>query len=282
MNIQPYQYVVVRYVHNPAVGECLNVGVILCCRNANLMDAKFDSSYGRLSKAFARFEGEHYRRFVNRLSLSVERLADKLRAQELFPEAYSFEAVLQNLMPDAGMSFQLGEVLAGITHDPASELEQIFARFVSSQYEREQSPIRDDEAVWNVFRQPLKHEEILERLQPKTFRAEDLEYSFERAFKNGRWHVLESASFDYIRPESLKNKATQYLGIGTALANNPEMGKLYLLLGRPTRKNHIKQYESAKRLLSDHLQVEHELVEENEADKFAKDVAAFMKGHPAK
>ncbi len=284
MKTQPYEYATVRYVHDPVAGECLNVGVLLLSASADktFFDAKFEFKYARLSEAFAGFDGDHYRRFLYRVEVEVERINDRLNESALFPENLpTLDVLLGNLFPDSGMSFQCQTGLAGITHDPASELEHLFARFVSSQYEKEQISNRDDEAVWNVFRQPLRIHRVLERLVPKTFVADEFEYTFLRAFKNGKWHVLQSASFDYIRTETLKDKATNYLGIGSALSNNPEMGKLYLLLGRPTRESHMRQYERAKRLLAEHLQVEHELVEEQDAERLAATVAQFMKEHPA-
>jgi hypothetical protein len=29
MNMQPYEYVVLRYVHDPVADECLNIGVVV-------------------------------------------------------------------------------------------------------------------------------------------------------------------------------------------------------------------------------------------------------------
>jgi hypothetical protein len=279
--MEPYDYAVVKYVHDPAAGECLNIGIVLFAPGQSFLRVKFDHKYQRLSDAFSGFDGEHYRRFIYRIESVVEKLSKEIVAGGLFEKTFELRPLLHEIFPDTGMSFQTGPIMAGITHDAEAEVEHIFSRLVTSQYEKEQVSNRDDEAVWDVFRAPLKKYHILERLQPKTFNAGDLEYAFSRAFKNERWHVLQSASFDYVRADSLKDKATTYLGIGTALARNSEMGKLYLLLGRPTRGAHLKQYESAKRLLSDHLQIDHELVEEDSAEQLAASVAEVMKQHPS-
>ena len=69
------------------------------------------------------------------------------------------------------------------------------------------------------------------------------------------------------------------LGVGAALSDNPELGTLYLLLGRPSGTAHVKQYQNARRLLQEHLKVRHELVEEDNADRLAETVAALMKQH---
>lgn len=283
MSMQPFEYAVLRYVHDPVANECLNIGIVVFSRSdvGVFFDSRFEQRYGRLSEAFSGFNGENFRRFVSRIQRHVEHSCTKLNESALFQRyATSLSEMLNEIIPDPGLSFRFGEVCAGITEDPSTELDHLFYRFITSQCERSQVDNRNDEAVWNTFKAPLKAHRVLDRLVEKTFTADEFEYTFPHAFKNGKWHVLESASFDYVRPEQVKQKATNYLGIGSALSKNPEIGKMYLLLGKPTRESHLKQYERAKRLLSEHLQIDHVLIEEQDADELAETVAGFMQEHP--
>lgn len=284
MSMQPFEYAVLRYVHDPVANECLNIGIVAFSRGAAgvFFDSRFEQRYGRLSEAFSGFNGENFRLFVSRIQRHVEHECTKLNESALFqPDTASLDERLNRIIPDRGMSFKFGEIGTGITEDPAAELGHLFNRFVTSQYERSQPDNRNDEAVWNTFRAPLKAHRVLDKLVEKTFTADEFEFTFPHAFKNGKWHVLESASFDYVRAEQVKQKATNYLGIGSALSRNTEIGKMYLLLGKPTRESHLEQYERAKRLLSEHLQIEHVLIEEQDADELAAGVAEFMKDHPS-
>jgi hypothetical protein len=284
MSTQPFEYAVLRYVHDPVANECLNIGIVVFSRSGKgiFFDSRFEQRYGRLSEAFSGFNGENFRRFVNRIQRHVEHSCSKLNESALFqPGTASLGEMLSEMVPDSGLSFRFGEVCSGITDDPAAELGHLFYRFVTSQCEREQGENRNDEAVWNTFKAPLKAHRVLDKLVEKTFTADDFDYTFPHAFKNGKWHVLESASFDYVRADQVKQKATNYLGIGSALSRNSEIGKMYLLLGKPTRESHLVQYERAKRLLSEHLQIEHVLIEEQDADELAATVAEFMDGHPS-
>lgn len=63
----PYTYCLVKYVHNPAVGEMLNVGVLMCAPSVSFVAAKFNHYYERLSSTFAGFDGEHYREIVSNI-----------------------------------------------------------------------------------------------------------------------------------------------------------------------------------------------------------------------
>jgi|ERR1039458_9628873 hypothetical protein len=283
MNMQPYEYAVLRYVHDPVANECLNIGVVVFARSDQkvFFDSRFEQRYGRLSEAFSGFDGENFRRFVSRIQRHVEHSCTELNQSVLFQSDIApLGGQLREMVPDPGMSFRFSEVSAGITDDPLAELGHLFHRFVTSQYEKGLVDNRNDEAVWNTFKAPLKSYRVLDKLVEKTFTEDEFEYTFPHAFKNGKWHVLESASFDYVRADQVKQKATNYLGIGSALSKNPELGKMFLLLGKPSRESHLKQYERAKRLLSEHLQIEHVLIEENDAEELAATVAAFMEEHP--
>jgi hypothetical protein len=270
-------------VHDPVADECLNIGVVEFSQTPEgvFFDSRFEQRYGRLSEAFAGFDGENFRRFVSRVQRHIDLLSTKLNKSLLFhTDAPTLEKLLNEIVPDPGMSFRYGAVCAGTTDDPSAELGHLFFRFITSQYERGEITNRNDEAVWNTFKVPLRAHQVLDKLVEKTFKADDFEYTFPRAFKNGKWHILESASFDYVRADQVKQKATHYLGIGSALSQNPEIGKIFLLLGKPSREEHLVQYERAKRLLSEHLQIEHELIEEQDAEALAADVAGFMEEHP--
>lgn len=282
--MQPYEYAILRYVHDPVANESLNVGVVVFSHTPErvFFDSRFEQRYGRLSETFAGFDGENFRRFVSKIQRHVERICTRLNDSLLFPsDAPTFEKLLNEVVPDSGMSFRFSPVCAGITEDLSAELGHLFFRFITSQYERVEATNRNDEAVWNTFKAPLRALRVLDKLVEKTFTADDFEYTFPRAFKNGKWHVLESATFDYVRADQVKQKATDYLGIGTALLGNPEIGTMYLLLGRPSREAHLVQYERAKRLLSEKLQIDHVLIEEKDAEEFAAEVARFMDEHPA-
>ena len=68
MTHQPYSYVVLRYVPDQGAGESLNIGVVVYSEASGFLSARIDHHYERLSQAFARFEGQSYRRAVANLA----------------------------------------------------------------------------------------------------------------------------------------------------------------------------------------------------------------------
>lgn len=279
MNIA-YTYSIIRYVHNPAAGERLNIGVILCAPDADFIGGQFDYHHERLSKAFANFDGAHYRRVLRQLQSALAQLRLQPRGTLIVinHKISDVEQLARHLMPDNDLSFEKGEMLAGITDNPEVELKYIFERLVMEQYSTHKTAHRTDENVWdNSYRRALAQRKVTSYLQPKSFVTEDYRLEYEHSFKNDKWHIVQPATMDYAKNTSLQEKATRILGQAAALEGHPELAKIYLLLGS-AQPEHQKEYVKAKNLLH-RMPVKHELIEENEAEQFAEELASFIKEH---
>jgi hypothetical protein len=280
MNTIAYTYSIVRYVHSPATGERLNVGVILCAAEADFIGGQFDYNYERLSKAFAGFDGTHYRRVLRQLQTALENL--KLQPQgtliTINDKITDARQLGRMLIPDNDLSFEVGQMLAGVTDNPMAELCHIFGRLVLEQYATHRAEHRTDEYVWhNSYRPAFAKRKLTSYLQPKSFVAEDYRLEFEHSFKNDKWHIVQPATMDYARSSSLQEKATKMLGQATALHGHPDLAKVYLLLGAP-QPEHRKEYIKAMNLLHK-MPIEHQLIEEDEAEQFAEELAAYIHEH---
>jgi hypothetical protein len=234
-----------------------------------------------LSRAFGGFDGDTYRRTLKRLGDSVDGLQNRWG---LLPELRELPKdagrLLKLIWPDADLSFEAGSVLSGITGEPLPHLvDELFARMVSSQAPgRGEAERRTGEEVWTVYQRPLRDRRISHLLAPQTFTAPEFEIKFDHTFQNNLWHVVQPVTMDFVRPESLQDKATRWLGNATALQGHPKLAKLYLLLGQPQLESHRGAYVKAKNLLHK-MPLAHSLMEENEAAAFADDLAAFMREH---
>lgn len=279
MNRFGYTYCSIKYVHDPAVGEMLNIGVLLFSTEKRQVVAKFEKTYERLSSTFANFDGNHYRAVITNLEYSVLRLNSRFEPALFHQEPFkSIKEAFSSLVPDLGLSIQFGTVLAGITKDLENEAEHIFQRMITSQYPQKERKSRSDEEVWAVFNKPLTRKQVTLYLKPKHFTSNEYDLKFDYTFKNERTHILDPVTMDYAQAESMQNKAIKILGQAITLEGNKEMGKLYLLLGEPTIASHRNAYIKAKNLLNK-IPIEKEIVEEREAEDFAKELASEMKEH---
>jgi hypothetical protein len=281
MRKTPYTYTVIKYLHDPASGEMLNIGVILCAPEAGFIDARLEYHHQRLSETFVNFDGEHYRQTLRRFMAGLDALRDRVTPETLFDlvdrpsDARRFGDIV---WPDTDLSFQLSPVMAGITEDPALAIEAIFHRMVTSQYARKTTQARTDDDVWAIYQPSLVRRKIVRNLRPTVIQTTKVELKFEHAFKNEKWHVLQPMSMDYVRKEYIQNKAARWLGNGIGLQESPEIGCLYILFGPPQIEAHKAAYTRAKNLLHE-MPVRHEFIEEDAAEQFADFIKSYMRDH---
>ena len=277
-----YSYATIRYRQDLATGEVLNVGVVVFSSETNEIGVRFPSTYSRLSEAFADFDGAAHRALVSRLQERLKGLAHKsgeylfklFNRREEQPDAGAF---MRATWPDQGMAYFMGPVAFGVTENLEEELEYLYDRFVRSQYEREEKPIRvDDAQFWNEVQRVLAPRGITRVLRPKHLGL--AEVKFEHAYKNEKWHVIEPVSLDYSNASDMKGRALTTLGKATAVQKDPELGLFTVVVGKPRRNDNKKIYREAMQLLND-LPVEHRIVEGDKAEAFAEELEAEMKEH---
>lgn len=282
MNTVPYTYCVVRYRHDPATGEMLNIGVILFSPSADYLEARMDHHYERLSEAFCNFDGDHYRRTLRQFLAVLDALRERIRRKSLFVDAWDIptnvKSVAEYVWPDLDLSFQISEAMAGITDGLGDTLELLFHRMVISQYARTKVEKRTDDEVWTIYQEPLARRKVVRKLRPTVLTTPEVELKFDHAFKNEKWHVLQPMSMDYVKKESIQNKATKWLGNAVALEGNKDLKKIYILLGPPMLESYRSAYIKAKNLLHK-IRIDHELIEEDAAEHFAEYIEGFMKEH---
>jgi hypothetical protein len=131
-----YTYSILRYVHDPAVGEALNIGVVLYAPSVRFLAVRLEYRYQRLSQTFAGFDGDQYRTALRQLESAIEWVKDTWSGRSAQDLPADFQGLIPYLCPDQGLSFQFGPVLAGLTDDPDATLASVFDRMVSSQIPR--------------------------------------------------------------------------------------------------------------------------------------------------
>jgi hypothetical protein len=276
-----YSYTIVKYRHDAAAGEVLNVAVVLYSPQSGQLGVISSPRFRRLSEAFAGFDGELYRSVLRGLEERLAALARPM-SEGLFQleerEKYSdVGQVLRVVWPDQGLGYFAGPVLFGVSEDLERERKELYDRFVLSQYDRRDAQPRfGDEELWDNFRKLLTPRGITQVLQPKTLGPAEVE--FEHAYRNEKWHVIEPASLDYLDGAEIKRKAYLVAGKASAVREVEEFGTLTVLLGRPRRADQQRAFLAAQRVLAD-VPVSVNLVQEHEAEQFAERLEREMRAH---
>lgn len=276
-----FQYAILRYVHDPVTQEFLNVGVVVYAPQARYLDCLVTTRYARLSDAFAGINGEHFRRQVNYVERRLQQLSQQQAQLGLFEDHQpGIQTVLRQVLNDDDSSLVFGGYGSGLTDDLSEQLRSLFARLVERYVSHEDRPSRTEEEVWQTYRQEFDRLNVTPELSTVTIRTETYHYEFDHAWKNERWHPVEPVSFDLVHERNILDKASKWVGRMLMLADSPEMGTLYLLLGAPRRDDVQQAYHHAVANLKAKASVALEVVEEQNAAQFSARLAAMIADHP--
>lgn len=275
-----FTYTVLRYVHDIATGEFVNMGVALYAPEAKYISAICSPRYGRLSKMFLDVNGDHLRSVMRYIQARFEEHAAKFNTE--LPLAGKPESIMEiacSILPRDDSALQWSEPNGGITENPAATLEQLYARLVEKYEQRAQLPSRLDDDVWKVFRKELETKQVLARMQPKRIIAKDYDHEFEHAWRNGTWNLYQPISMDLLDTDSILDKANRWLGRATNLKDSDDQFHLWMLLGEPRNEKLRTTYGKALNILHK-MPVKMDFVSEQEAGKFSRELADEMAKHP--
>lgn len=277
----PYSFSVVRYVHDVVGGEFVNVGVAIYAPEMDYIDLMRTTKYGRLSKLFINVDGAH---FLSIMKFLEEKITEKRNRFEnelqLETKPKDILEILNRIIAKDDSSIQFSSPGSGLTNDPNNTLKNLYERYVE-QYTKEHVKSRNDKKVWKVFRKPLEKKHVIEHLKEHVVEAEDFEYKFDYALKNGQWQVFEPLSFDLKNEKQIEDKAFRCLGTYVSLRKPKEDFKLYLLLGMPKRKPLENAYFKFEKLLRNNIpiQLQCDIFKEHEAEAFADIVKTDLIKH---
>jgi len=275
----PYTYTVLRYVHDIATGEFINVGVALFAPEVPYASAICRETADRLTKAFPGMDGDTFKKLMRHIQSRLEELGEQI-CNDLPLEAMP-KSVLEfahRVLPADDSSLQWSPVGSGLTPNPSLTLEALYDRMVRMYDVKSAQENRSDEDVWRKYRQALEPRRIIRHLQPKQIAVDDDQVDFQYACKNGVWHCLEPISFDLLRADSIQEKAHRWLGQITSIQDSADEFKLYLLLGEPQQEDLRRAFERAVSILNK-LPVPKEIIRESDAELFSETFAREMQPH---
>jgi Protein of unknown function (DUF3037) len=277
----PYIFSVLRYIYDPLTLEFVNVGVVVYSPETKSLQARCTQHYSRISKLFVSFDGLRLRQTLRFIQDQINDLGREMGMRLQFQAPSSMHEILNSVLPPDDSSLQFAKGGVGITEDLDSTIKTLFVRYVERYAVFQDTAARDDDDVWRSFRASFDRKNITPNLVPKRIVAKNYDYEFQRAWKNGSWHLYEPISFDLLDASSIKEKANRWVGRAMSLEDSRDPFKLFLLLGAPSDERLRRAYQEAENLLHK-MPVPHEFVEESHSEEFAADVASEMAAHADK
>ena len=279
----PFQYAILRYVHDSVTGEFLNSGLAMYSKEHHFFRVLLLTKYKRVTDTFPDADGDFYRRYIVRLQRKFDRIAEEINnGQSSFIQSRPdrIEDLLASVLPRDDSSIQFSSPSGGMTLEIETTFNELYGRLIEAHLPRDEKLTRDDNAVWHVYNKPLRGQNATRYLVPKVIRTPKNDLEFEHAWKNGRWNILQPLSLDLSSPNYIERKATLWLGRNILLPQSQEFEMIYYLLGKPKKEDAklLRAYGRAKDILvTNHAGDRVELIEEDQAEDFARSISKKIK-----
>lgn len=271
----PYTYTILRYIHDVATEEFVNIGILLVSPEGHFIGFRLRRKPNRLTQMFSDFDRKHYATVISHLEHQLTKRAKHALGLPFPEQRANAHAVGVSVIKEDDSAFQWSSMGSGTSVDLHATLNQTYERLVEHHEEAHPAKSRSDQAVWRSFRDSLKAAGRLPALQSKTVSTLDDEIEFQHTWKNGVWHCFEPLSFDLQKPRLIQQKAHTWLGGLTSVRDAAEDLRVYFLVGQPQRDELALSYERALAILRK-VPVDHRIFSENDKAQFVASVAGAM------
>lgn len=275
----PYTYSILRYVHDVATGEFVNVGVVIHSHQANFFQAKCRTTFARVSEFFPDLDTKAFKALMKSMNSRLRELSNAHKDSLCIPpNGQALPALLSSILPDDDSALRWTPPVGGISGDLDALSSRLFERYVSKYDNHNAMARRTDADVWRHFSKELDRRHIGGYFVEKTVEGSDDRVKFKSAWKNGVWHCIEPLSFDLSAPDSIKEKARLFLGQMTSVADTREQIKLYVLLGKPSNPSLCDAYQHALQIIKK-ISFPQEIYTEDQAEILALNLESQIASH---
>ena len=278
---EPYNYTVLRYVHDVLTGEFVNVGLVMLIPGSPLIFHETRKTFSRIKDVFPDLDSDAYKEAMRSIDRSLKNIQKNLVDEGFFKENKNAGDYARIALPPDDSSLQWSPSGSGLTINPEKTFNELFSRYITY-YNREKSRLRNDRDLWRIVDGKLKDKNIDIPFESKKISSDIDQMNFDHVWKNGRLNVLEPLSFDLSDQDNIKNKARRYFGhISAVKPGFEKLGqdvKLSFIICAPSKSSLFPAYNDAIKIL-DNVPFEREICEEEEIDGLVTRLGKEVRQH---
>lgn len=129
-NQYKYSYAVLRYVHDVATAEFVNVGVAVHCEENDFFKVQLSHSPSRVSKLFPNLDIKNFRDVLKIIDTKFTEISNDDGNLTQFKSNNNLEAILSSVTPKDDSALVWSNVSFGLTVNLQKTLDDLFARYV--------------------------------------------------------------------------------------------------------------------------------------------------------
>ena len=273
-----YEYQLLRYRHDLATGEFVNVGLVYFDPQTRFLRVRMTERYGRLSDFFGNVSGTFLLRGLRKLEADFKKMTQRLGDELDFASFRSVEQLTVAVLPPDDNTLFFSPAFKGwhLNHDTSFEelYERLIARYTDEAIEER----HDDSYAWKkVFKKYFDEYGITTQLQERHIKTATDNIEFERTVQNGVCHCFQSISFDLKKKGDVRDKIYRWAGIMDELETADIPLKIYLLSLMPNDLELQRVIEQKLNIHHDNIQVT--VVKEQDAIDMMQELKGVLELH---
>jgi hypothetical protein len=278
--MKPYQYQILRYVHDAFTGEFVNLGVIVYSPEDLFLQAIVSQKYSRLTGLFPEANGRFIMKMIKNFETSVHHFSEELKS--LFRPSESLAVITHSILPPDDSALQLTEVRHAVDTDMNAAIADLFYNMIEKYQDAAAIIPLTDEEVWEkFFKFYFDKYNITERLTTHEIHTRNDVFVFDKSWKNEVWHCYQPVSFDLQSSEVIKNKVYRWSGRLREMDTAQQKIHITFLTALPAHHPHLNEF--VMQALQQHAgQVEADIILETEAENTARKIAYQLQLHEDK
>jgi hypothetical protein len=266
-----FQYSLLQYHHSAALGEVMNVGVLVLFPEQQQLRFFYPDRLTRLRGSYPNFPERVLKSYFKGIDARLKELNQQ---PEIF-ENYAYQPIdfINNeiLVRDAS-ALQFGSLKTAVLYSSDIDLvaKQIANLYLSLyEIDEDNNKRHDDEYLLMQFRKRIKLPEngsFFSQKIKENYSANG--YQFPYAWKNGTLNLVDPVSFDLQKRDSIRRKADEHFGKFTKLQDFADANNIQfdVLVAQPKALNLSNEYDNALQTLklSKHIRI----WEESQLDEY--------------
>lgn len=223
----PYQYAILRYIHDRSTGEFVNIGAVIWAPERQEFIFDINHRYGRVSSFFDGLNGKEFQKMVgalrsffseqsNRRKLKQMDLFESktLRLPDILPTTLRLSDILPTLLRSGAGCFEWSNVMAGIGSSLEDELVSLIEDYVTKYEVSHIKSSTDEGVIWKSMDRLIKesHVDAIVERKVEVTASTNYQYTFHLGWQNGCAQYAEPISFDLKDASSIREKAVRWCG----------------------------------------------------------------------
>lgn len=274
--MKPYQFVLLRYIHDVSTEEFANIGVVMWVPSDEKFFFRITEHHSRLSNFYANFNKNDYKHLLHDLKSKLKWAVNTHFSHQ---ENKNINEIIHQIVRAESGCFQWSEVMGGLVEKPEERIEKLFADIITLHEQNKGRVRREEKDIIKNFSRKLQQRHLLEKVKlgASIFSPnQQFSYDFTYGWQNGKPQFAEPISLDYVNKKGLENKTSEFIGDMYSLKDVDF--QVTGIVAPPQNRELMKDFKTALNRLREAPKVR-EIITEDEIDSFIPEIERDLAYH---